>query len=178
MHFDILRTKFSAGTKKKRLPNHTIIIGDGKYKGLTLFSWIFSNIKLVKYIFSTKTVCLTNQIDLAHFHSIFCLPLQMQLKTVRSFTKTPLNTFKELDSEEATKIIGESPTIAGNQLRKIRPTIYRTFLKVRNNENVYKVHDDCKFVMFKFEIIQVVELNNFVSKLWIPSENKISIFFF
>lgn len=55
-YFDIFRTKFSAGTKKKRLPNHTTVITDGKYKNLTMFTWIFSNIKMIKYILSTKAV--------------------------------------------------------------------------------------------------------------------------
>lgn len=56
IYFDIFRTKFSAGTKKKRLPNQTIVITDGKHKNLTMFTWVFCNIKLIKYIFSTKTV--------------------------------------------------------------------------------------------------------------------------
>lgn len=55
-YFDIFRTKFSAGTKKKRLPNQTTVITDGKHKNLTMFTWIFSNIKLIKYILSTKIV--------------------------------------------------------------------------------------------------------------------------
>lgn len=55
-YFDIFRTKFSAGTKKKRLPNQTTVITDGKHKDLTMFTWIFSNIKLIKYILSTKIV--------------------------------------------------------------------------------------------------------------------------
>lgn len=56
LYFDIFRTKFSAGTKKKRMPNFTTIITEGRYKNLTLFTWIFSNMKLIKHIFSTKSV--------------------------------------------------------------------------------------------------------------------------
>lgn len=56
LFFAILRTKFSAGTKKKRLPNRTVLVSEGKHKGLTLFAWNFANLRLVQHIFSTKNV--------------------------------------------------------------------------------------------------------------------------
>lgn len=54
--FGVLRTKFSAGTKKKRLPNRTVILNEAKYKGLTLFAWNFANLRLIQHIFSTTNV--------------------------------------------------------------------------------------------------------------------------
>lgn len=78
LYFEIFRTKFSAGTKKKRMPNFTTILTDGRYKNLTLFTWIFSNMKLIKHIFNTKSVrkqCHSlnnfNNFQLIYLHNLF-----------------------------------------------------------------------------------------------------------
>ncbi|XP_055324128.1 uncharacterized protein C2orf42 homolog isoform X2 [Sitodiplosis mosellana] len=107
LYFDILRTKFSAGTKKKRLPNLTTVVTDGRYKNQTMSTWIFSNIKLIKYIFCTKT---------------------MELEVVRSFRKTSQNTFEYIPASE---LINSEDEVFDNN-RKIRPTVYKTFLKMKS----------------------------------------------
>lgn len=64
----------------------------------------------------------------------------MQLETVQSFTKTPMNTFRKIEANEAFDLI-EAKTLAGNnQLKRIRPNIYRTFLKVKNSHSIQKVN--------------------------------------
>lgn len=80
-YFDIFRTKFSAGTKKKRLPNQTTVITDGKYKNLTMFTWIFSNINLIKYILSTKIVSFSSGLNVLFY---LCCELNTILKSLRS----------------------------------------------------------------------------------------------
>lgn len=64
----------------------------------------------------------------------------MQLETMRCFNKTSLNTFKyiELDVKD-NSIAHNQPHSNDNQLRKIRPTIYKTFLRAKNIENNSKV---------------------------------------
>ncbi|XP_031633462.1 uncharacterized protein C2orf42 [Contarinia nasturtii] len=111
LYFEILRTKFSVGTKKKRLPNQTTVISNGKYKNLTMFTWIFSNVKQIKHILSTKT---------------------MELEVVRSFRKTSQNTFEYIPANDL--INSDDEAVDANN-RKIRPTTYKTFLKMKNADS-------------------------------------------
>lgn len=145
-YFDIFRTKFSAGTKKKRLPNQTTVITDGKYKNLTMFTWIFSNIKLIKYILSTKIVsffiedAIVLWCDTKHYNTnivlfIEFLHFQIELEVVRSFQRTMHNTFEYINANEMDKT-DESFAGANGNNRKIRPTTYKTFLKVKSLDKV------------------------------------------
>lgn len=62
----------------------------------------------------------------------------MELETMRSFNKTSSNTFKYIDSDVKDHSIAHNQP-NNNQFRKIRPTIYKTFLRAKNIENNSKV---------------------------------------
>lgn len=62
---------------------------------------------------------------------------------VRSFRKTSQNTFEHININDL-KQYDEDVTLESNN-RKIRPTIYKTFLKVKSLENNNKVSDYISF---------------------------------
>lgn len=58
----------------------------------------------------------------------------MELEVVRSFRKTSHNTFEYLSASDLSSLEDESMAADGNN-RRIRPTIYKTFLKLKGFEN-------------------------------------------
>lgn len=84
----------------------------------------------------------------------------MQLETVQSFTKTPMNTFRKIEANEAFELIEEKSLVGNNnQLKRIRPNIYRTFLKVKNPHNIQQVLDKCRCCSSKF-LLFIIQLMN------------------
>lgn len=79
----------------------------------------------------------------------------MELETVRSFNKTQMNTYKYIESDDTDNPIEQSQ-LTNKQLRKIRPTIYKTFLKVKNLENNVKVMSP-----WNIKSILIFQLNSF-----------------
>lgn len=63
----------------------------------------------------------------------------MQLETIQSFTKTPMNTFRKIETNETFDLNEEKSLVGNHQLKRIRPYIYRTFLKVKNPDSIQKV---------------------------------------
>lgn len=62
-----------------------------------------------------------------------CFQLQIELEVVRSFRKTSQNTFEYISLSEMNKFDEDIALDCNN--RKIRPTIYKTFLKVKSLES-------------------------------------------
>lgn len=61
----------------------------------------------------------------------------MTLEPIRLFDQTGLNTFKHIESD-AMNTDHDQPTTS-SQYRKIRPAIYKTFLKTKDNDSNTKV---------------------------------------
>lgn len=62
-------------------------------------------------------------------------PPQIELEVVRSFRRTTFDTFEYINVSEIDKTDECYANGTGNN-RKIRPTTYKTFLKVKNSEKV------------------------------------------
>lgn len=76
----------------------------------------------------------------------------MELEVIREFRKTSQNTFQHVHANEV-NYLNESAAFDGNN-RKIRPTIYKTFLRVKSLDNDSKV---CTFnEILKNGIVQIV----------------------
>lgn len=65
--------------------------------------------------------------------SMFMFQFKIELEVVRSFRKTSQNTFEYISFSEMNKLDEDIALDCNN--RKIRPTIYKTFLKVKSLEN-------------------------------------------
>lgn len=58
----------------------------------------------------------------------------MELEVVRSFRKTSQNTFEYISARDLSSLEDDRMAINSNN-RRIRPTIYKTFLKLKGFEN-------------------------------------------
>lgn len=50
-----------------------------------------------------------------------------------------MNAYRRIEANEAFDLIEEKTLVGNNQLKRIRPNIYRTFLKVKNPDSIQKV---------------------------------------
>lgn len=108
---------------------------------------------------------------------------QIELEAVRPFRRTTHNTYEYINLNEMDKA-DESYANAGGNNRKIRPTTYKTFLKVKNIDNVSEIYCTSPSVILRFRTNLSLFLhqfqNNKASKQglfaieWIPNTLPIS----
>lgn len=118
-----MRNRFSIGSKR-RLPASTTFIENGKYKGLTMYTWSFRNLNIIRNIFTTNTVLY--KFSFKDKSSQFRLNFKVALECERIFSKTAEGYYKYIQENNYYEIERTGT------FRPILPTKYSTYIKLKS----------------------------------------------